>query len=722
MSQSVQRQHAMHPKAVWLSRTQLVGVFCLALALLGAIAVYAHMESRRSTQTRTWVTHTLLVMQRAMELQNAITLMEADHRAFLVRNDPASLASREDYRQQASHILAELRTLTSDNPSQQARLVTIASLLANRVARMHDATELARREGIDVARARFDPQGASSIAPLRNAIDGLDRAESRLYESRSRDASVQSDQSGWLLMLGPGLGIALLGVGLYVLLSQLQRSELLAQELAHANAEARHALDLVDATHDGVFVYDAETLRLSYVNQGAASQVGYSRSELLGMTALDLKRGFDEPGFHRLLAPLRAGEVATLAFETLHRRKDGTDVPVEVSVRYATFGDAAPSLVTIARDISARRQAEDERDRFFTLSLDMLCIASPDGYFKRLSPAFTKTLGWSVEELSTRPFLDFVHPDDHAATLAEVERQVVAGEPVLQFENRYLHKDGSWRVLSWKSAPQDDGWMYATARDVTENKLAEQRIVKLNRELTERQGALESANKELEAFSYSVSHDLRAPLRHIDGYARMLEEDAADLLPSEARRYLQTIIDSAKRMGLLIDDLLAFSRLSRKPLASQQVDMQDLVRRAVGELNADGDAGNARIAIAAELPSIPGDPSLLLQVWVNLLSNAIKYSAPRGEAARIDVAGSRQGDFMHYTVRDNGVGFDMRYAGKLFGVFQRLHAQDQFEGTGVGLAIVQRIVNRHGGRVSAIGEMDRGACFSFELPISEVAA
>src|SRR5688572_637717 len=164
-------------------------------------------------------------------------------------------------------------------------------------------------------------------------------------------------------------------------------------------------------------------------------------------------------------------------------------------------------------------------------------------------------------------------PIYRAATLAEVERQVRQGTEVLDFENRYRHKDGSYRTLSWKSAPQPDGTMYATARDISERREAERRITELNRQLLQRQSSLEQANKELESFSYSVSHDLRAPLRHIDGYARMLREDVGPSLGEEPRRFLDTIVESARRMGLLIDDLLAFSRLGRKPLASRSVDM-----------------------------------------------------------------------------------------------------------------------------------------------------
>jgi light-regulated signal transduction histidine kinase (bacteriophytochrome) len=222
-----------------------------------------------------------------------------------------------------------------------------------------------------------------------------------------------------------------------------------------------------------------------------------------------------------------------------------------------------------------------------------------------------------------------------------------------------------------------------------------------------------ASNRELESFSYSVSHDLRAPLRHIDGYARMLREDAEPVLDAEMRRYLDAISEGARHMGTLIDDLLAFSRLGRKPLDCAQVDMTDLARHALVE------AGGLRSAAEVEIGALPGawaDPVLLRQVWVNLLSNALKYSAPRGHDAHVAVTGERDAAHVRYTVRDNGVGFDMRYADKLFGVFQRLHTHDEFEGTGVGLAIVQRILARHGGRVFADAAPGQGAAFTIELP------
>jgi PAS domain S-box-containing protein len=254
------------------------------------------------------------------------------------------------------------------------------------------------------------------------------------------------------------------------------------------------------------------------------------------------------------------------------------------------------------------------------------------------------------------------------------------------------------------------------ARDITERRAAEQAVFDLNRQLTENARALEHTNQELEAFSYTISHDLRAPLRHIDGYARMLREDAEPHLDAGMKRYIDAISDGARHMGMLIDDLLAFSRLNRKSLERTQVDMTDLARLALVE--AGGSRSQASVDIAP-LPEAWADPVLLRQVWVNLLSNALKYSAPRGAQAQVAVTGERNDDCVRYTVRDNGVGFDMKYADKLFGVFQRLHSHDEFEGTGVGLAIVQRILVRHGGRVSADATPGHGAEFTIELPVRQ---
>ncbi len=236
----------------------------------------------------------------------------------------------------------------------------------------------------------------------------------------------------------------------------------------------------------------------------------------------------------------------------------------------------------------------------------------------------------------------------------------------------------------------------------------------LEQRIEERTCKLEEANKELEAFSYSVSHDLRAPLRAIDGFSRILLEDYAEKLDENGKRVLDVIRSNTKNMGRLIDDLLAFSRLSRKPIEASAINMSELANDVFQQLKSG--LANQKIQFNLRpLPGATGDPALVRQVLVNLLSNAAKYSRPRAKTV-IDVNGRCENGDCIYCVKDNGVGFDMTYAQKLFGVFQRLHTVDEFEGTGVGLAIVQRIVHRHGGRVWAEGKVDRGATFYFSLP------
>ena len=258
--------------------------------------------------------------------------------------------------------------------------------------------------------------------------------------------------------------------------------------------------------------------------------------------------------------------------------------------------------------------------------------------------------------------------------------------------------------------------IYFAARIAGERRRAEEdRRIKaeLERRVAERTAQLEGANKELESFSYSVSHDLRSPLRAIDGFSRMLEEDYGGKLDDEGRRLFKVIRDSSRKMGRLIDDLLEFSRLGRKSLSTGQIDMKRLVAEVLEELQVAG--GQRPRLVLGALPPAHGDTTLVKQAWVNLLANAIKFSARR-EQPVIEVSGREDGAESVYCVKDNGAGFDMRYYDKLFDVFQRLHGDEEFSGSGVGLAIVRRVVTRHGGRVWAEGKVNEGATFYFALP------
>jgi signal transduction histidine kinase len=256
--------------------------------------------------------------------------------------------------------------------------------------------------------------------------------------------------------------------------------------------------------------------------------------------------------------------------------------------------------------------------------------------------------------------------------------------------------------------------------EVEQRRQREDEIRKLNQELGKRAVELEASNKELESFAYSVSHDLRAPLRHMVGFSELLQRQASSVLDEKSQRFIRTILDSAKRMGNLIDDLLSFSRIGRAETRNTQVDMGQLVAEVVAEVGQDTKGRDIAWKIGA-LPVCYGDRSMLRLVLVNLVSNAVKFTR-MCEAAEIEIgAVDRDEDEVELFVRDNGAGFDMQYVDKLFGVFQRLHLPEQFEGTGIGLATVQRIIHRHGGQVRGEGALDQGATFHFSLPKAQHA-
>ena len=257
-----------------------------------------------------------------------------------------------------------------------------------------------------------------------------------------------------------------------------------------------------------------------------------------------------------------------------------------------------------------------------------------------------------------------------------------------------------------------------TNNNITEGKRREDEIQGLNQELAKRSAELESINKELEAFAYSVSHDLRAPLRHMAGYTELLQERASSVVDEKSNHYMAMILDSAKRMGNLIDDLLAFSRIGRAETQKTRFNLTQLVKEAVSEVREGTEGRNIAWKIGT-LPDFYGDRSMLRLVLVNLLSNAIKFTRTRPQAEIEIGSANGNGDELIVFVRDNGVGFDMKYVNKLFGVFQRLHQAHEFEGTGIGLATVQRIIHRHGGKVWAEGVVDSGATFYFSAPRPE---
>ncbi|MFB3738693.1 MAG: ATP-binding protein [Candidatus Velamenicoccus archaeovorus] len=340
------------------------------------------------------------------------------------------------------------------------------------------------------------------------------------------------------------------------------------------------------------------------------------------------------------------------------------------------------------------------------------------GRFTFANDAYCRKYGLSRENLIGRDiWRHLIHPDDLPQALEALEELERPPHRVYR-ELRTLADEGV-RWVAWEaSAILDDRGgvveFQATGRDIHERKQAEEKVRFLNEQLRRRAAELEAANHELEAFAYSVSHDLRAPLRAIDGFSRILVEDHAAGLDDEAKRVLGVIVDNARRMGQLIEDLLEFSRVIRCGVERTRVDLTRLAEDVVRETRREYPGRSVEVSIEP-LGTASGDESMLRQVFANLVANAFKFTGPR-ERARVEITQRRDGAETVYEVRDNGVGFDPRYVDKLFKVFQRLHSPSEFEGTGIGLALVQRIVARHGGRVWASGAVNGGATFSFTLP------
>jgi PAS domain S-box-containing protein len=506
------------------------------------------------------------------------------------------------------------------------------------------------------------------------------------------------------------------------------------RDIGRSKQEEQKFRNLLESAPDAIVIVDQKGL-IQLINAQTEKLFGYTRAELIGAPVETLvpqcfrgRHWSHREGYAQSPQPRSMGA----GLELYGRRKDGTEFPIEISL--SPLETAEGTLVCSAiRDVTQRKQLAErhrENELRFRLLIDAvkdyaIISLDADGLVTTWNTGAERLKGYSSGEIIGQHMSRFYPQADIARRKPDQELQQAASTGHMEDQGWRVRKDGShfWAEVAITAVHDSAGKLIGflkIAKDITAKRDAEDQIQKLNSELTQRVEELGTVNRELESFSYSVSHDLRAPLRHVDGFARILKEEYSPTLPEDAIRYLDRILEAATHMGQLIDDLLNLARIGRREMKREGVRIANVVKQAIAELPSEAQERHIEWRIEP-LPEMNCDAGLLKLVFSNLLSNAVKFTRKQPIAV-IEIGARMTGGVATIFVRDNGVGFDPRYADKLFGVFQRLHRHEDFEGTGVGLATVQRIIHRHGGEIWAESQVNSGTTFSFTLGLLSQAS
>ena len=744
-------------------RRRVTAGFIAAVLLTIFMGLSSWRSARLAADDADRITRSYTVIEKLNLTSNDVIEVETSAQTFALTGQEPLLAHYKAARGIVTQDREVLRRLTADNPKQQRRLDVLEP-------QMHVALDFAETLVTERQQKEALP-GANEIAETQRLIDAMrvTTQEMQAEETQWLSESTQRTQAGrrftgFIIVAGIFVGAGLLTLARLAVNRQIELSARARKQITTLNAgleqrvqertktleseiverkQAEEALQKSLATSeqalkdlaDQKFALDQHAIvevtdgqgTITYANRKFCAISQYTEDELIGQNHRILNSGHHDAGFfQQMYHTITNGSV--WHGEIRNRAKNGSTYWVDTTIVPFVGREGKPQqYVAIRADITERKRIEERlREQARVLDLGQVLIRDMDSRIVFWSLGAEKLYGYTREEAVGQISHDLLGTQ-FPETLESIDQKL---QSTGMWEGELVHhkRDGGTVEVASVWAFHEDSQgkparILESNTDITQRKADEREIQKLNAELEDRvarrTAQLETANNELEAFSYSVSHDLRAPLRHISGFSKMLEEEVGATLGPDAHHYLDRIQTGTQKMGLLVDELLNLARVGRHVLRPQLSQINSIVADIIAMLQPDSEGRQVEWLIA-DLPAVECDAVLVKQVFQNLLANALKFTRPRAHVV-IEVSCKQEDGQPVFMVRDNGVGFSMKYVAKLFGVFQRLHSSDEFEGTGIGLVTVQRIVHKHGGQVWASAEVDKGAAFYFTLGVQRQA-